>query len=83
MSSVATTSYEEVFGYSMEKRIVPRCNVIEALLSRGLLGSKVPAMSSVLVCTDQSFLKKYVKKHDDDKHLVLVLMDVFNGETRT
>uniref|UniRef100_A0A1J3IEF1 Transcription termination factor 3, mitochondrial n=1 Tax=Noccaea caerulescens TaxID=107243 RepID=A0A1J3IEF1_NOCCA len=75
-------SNSQVVGYSMEKRIVPRCNVIEALLSRGLLGSGVPSLSSVLVCTDQSFLNKYVRKHDDEQ-LVLELMDVFTGETRT
>ncbi|CAH2047978.1 unnamed protein product [Thlaspi arvense] len=43
-------SHPQVFGYSMEKRIVPRCNVIEALMSKGLLGdrSELTPMSSVL-----------------------------------
>lgn len=30
--------FPHVFGCSMEKRIVPRCEVIKALMSKGLLG---------------------------------------------
>ncbi|CAA7029839.1 unnamed protein product [Microthlaspi erraticum] len=68
-------SHPQVFSYSMEKRIVPRCNVIKALMSKGLLGSKLPSMSPVLSRTDQTFLNKYVLKHD--KELVPELMAVF------
>lgn len=64
-----------VLGYSLEKRIVPRSNVIKALMSKGLIGSENPPISSVLVCTDQEFLKRYVMKHDK---LVPKLMAIFN-----
>ncbi|CAE6075342.1 unnamed protein product [Arabidopsis arenosa] len=37
-----------VLGYSLEKRIVPRTNVIKALMSKGLIGSENPPISSVL-----------------------------------
>ncbi|KAL1226106.1 Transcription termination factor MTERF2 [Cardamine amara subsp. amara] len=70
-----------VLGYSMEKRIVPRCNVIKALMSKGLLGdrgSELPPMQSVLNKADQIFLKRYVTKHDD-KELVAELMAIFTG----
>ncbi|XP_020890707.1 transcription termination factor MTERF4, chloroplastic, partial [Arabidopsis lyrata subsp. lyrata] len=60
-------------GYSLQKRIVPRCNVIKALMSKGSLGSELPSVASVLACTDQAFLNRYVVK-DDDKLLVLKLM---------
>ncbi|ESQ29222.1 hypothetical protein EUTSA_v10024090mg [Eutrema salsugineum] len=62
----ALASNPAVFGYNMEKRIVPRCNVIKALLSKGLLGkgSELPPVSSVLSCTDEKFLNKYVMKHE-------------------
>ncbi|CAG7895006.1 unnamed protein product [Brassica rapa] len=32
--------FPQLLGYSMEKRIVPRCNVIKALIAKGLLGSE-------------------------------------------
>ncbi|KAL9310352.1 putative transcription regulator mTERF family [Arabidopsis thaliana] len=68
-----------VLGYNLEKRTVPRCNVIEALMSKGLLGdtgSELPPMSSVLVCTDELFLKRYVRNLDN-KELVLELMTIY------
>jgi len=68
-----------VLGYNLEKRTVPRCNVIEALMSKRLLGdtgSELPPMSSVLVCTDELFLKRYVRNHGD-KELVLELMTIY------
>ncbi|KFK40598.1 hypothetical protein AALP_AA2G016400 [Arabis alpina] len=64
------------FGYSMEKRIVPRCNVIKTLMSKGFLRSELPKMTSVLAITDQDFLNKFVRKHDD-KALVAELMAIF------
>ncbi|XP_010418186.1 PREDICTED: transcription termination factor MTERF2, chloroplastic-like [Camelina sativa] len=77
LKSVITTP--AMFGYSMEKRIVPRCNVIKALMSKGFLESELPLMSSVLVCTNEEFLNKYVRNHDD-KELVHELMAIFTGD---
>ncbi|XP_010473417.1 PREDICTED: transcription termination factor MTERF2, chloroplastic-like [Camelina sativa] len=69
--------HPQVFGYSMEKRIIPRCNVLKALLSKGLLrkGSELPSVSYVLSCTDEIFILRYVMKHNE---LVPVLMAIFN-----
>ncbi|KAF8092919.1 hypothetical protein N665_0396s0008 [Sinapis alba] len=78
----AVVSYPQVLGYSMEKRMVPRCNVIKALIAKGLIKSELPPVSTVLVCTDQDFLKRYVRKHDDDEELVAELMGIFTGEMR-
>ncbi|CAH8256150.1 unnamed protein product [Arabidopsis lyrata] len=72
------TLFPQVLGYSMEKRIVPRCNVIKALMSKGSLGSELPPMPSVLACTDQTFLNRYVVEHDEK--LVLELMAIFNQD---
>ncbi|XP_024016867.1 transcription termination factor MTERF4, chloroplastic-like [Eutrema salsugineum] len=72
----ALVLFPPVFGYSLEKRIVPRCNVIKALMSKGLLGSKLPPLPSVLAITNEAFVLKYVKKHDD-KELVLELLAIF------
>ncbi|ESQ29214.1 hypothetical protein EUTSA_v10024041mg [Eutrema salsugineum] len=72
-------SHPQVLGYNMEKRIIPRCNVITALMSKGLLrkGIELPSMSCVFSSTDQTFLNMYVRKHDK---LVPELMAVFKGE---
>ncbi|CAG7860932.1 unnamed protein product [Brassica rapa] len=80
----AVALFPQVLGLSMEKRIVPRCNVIKALISKGLIKSELlPPLSSALVCTDQDFLKRYVRKHDEDEEFVAELMAIFTGETRT
>ncbi|KAL0693795.1 hypothetical protein Bca4012_060975 [Brassica carinata] len=76
----AVVSYPAVLGLSMEKRVVPRCDVIKALMSRGLLGgSEPPPVGSALACTDELFLKRYVRKHDDDEELVAELMAILRG----
>ena len=55
--------FPQLLGYSMEKRIVPRCNVIKALIAKGLLGSESPSIPCVLAYTNEAFLKRYVMKH--------------------
>ncbi|CAH8353472.1 unnamed protein product [Eruca vesicaria subsp. sativa] len=77
----AVVSTPAVLGYSLEKRTVPRCNVLKALMSKGLLGNKLPPVSPVLGVTNEAFLNKYVRKHDD-KELVAELMAVFTRKKR-
>ncbi|CAF1840148.1 BnaC04g19840D [Brassica napus] len=77
----AVVSNPSVLGYNLEKRTVPRCNVIRTLMSKGLLGNKLPPVSPVLAITDEAFLNKYVRKHDD-KELVAELMPIFSLERR-
>ncbi|CAH8256160.1 unnamed protein product [Arabidopsis lyrata] len=72
----AVASFPQVIGYSLEKRTVPRCNVIKVLISKGLLGSELPPLSCVLSITDPAFLNKYVVKHDDTQ-LVRELIAIF------
>ncbi|CAG7889308.1 unnamed protein product [Brassica rapa] len=79
----ALVSRPQVYNYSMEKMIVPRSNVIGALMSRRLLRDGVseipPPLPSVFACTDQAFLNRYVLKVDD-KELVAELMAIFNAD---
>ncbi|CAH8389876.1 unnamed protein product [Eruca vesicaria subsp. sativa] len=75
----AVALHPQVAGYSLEKRIVPRCKVIKVLLSKGLIGSELPPVSSVLSCTDEKFLNKYVMKHD---MLVPELLAIYNGDQK-
>lgn len=46
-------------------------------MSKGLIGNELPPVSSVLSCTDEKFLSKYVMKHDE---LVPELMAIYTGE---
>ncbi|XP_006302254.2 transcription termination factor MTERF15, mitochondrial [Capsella rubella] len=78
----ALVSSPQVLGYSLEKRILPRCKVIKALMSKGLLGdkgSKLPPMHYVLKIGDHDFLDRYVRKQDD-KDLVGELMAMLTGD---
>ncbi|CAH8256163.1 unnamed protein product [Arabidopsis lyrata] len=82
----AVVSNPTVLGYSLEKRTVPRCNVIKALMLKGLLGdggSELPPMMSVLAITDKAFLNRYVMKHDDHKQLVPELMAILLADQKT
>ncbi|CAN8245180.1 unnamed protein product [Cochlearia groenlandica] len=60
----AIVAHPQVLGYSLEKRIVPRCNVIKALMSKGLIGSELASLSSIMARTDDVFVKRYVMKHE-------------------
>ncbi|ESQ49508.1 hypothetical protein EUTSA_v10022427mg [Eutrema salsugineum] len=70
-----------VLGYSLEKRIVPRCNVIKALLSKGLIrgGKRNLPMSSVLTSSNKVFVNRFVMKHGN---LVPELMAIFTGDKK-
>ncbi|CAN8245037.1 unnamed protein product [Cochlearia groenlandica] len=73
-------SQGHVLGLSMEKRIVPRCNVIRALMTKGLLGGELPSLSHAMAITEQVFLNRFVRKHHYDKKLVLELMAIYAGD---
>lgn len=68
-----------VLGYSLEKRMVPRCGVVRAVVERGVM--RIPPMSSVLACSDKVFLNRFVLKHG---RLVPELMAIFgtHGSTK-
>ncbi|XP_010418172.1 PREDICTED: uncharacterized protein LOC104703798 [Camelina sativa] len=75
-------SHPAVLGYDMERRIVPRCNVIKTLMSKGLLGEtgkELPPIGCVLKNTDKEFLNRFVRKFDDQE-LVAELMTIFTGD---
>ncbi|CAN8240804.1 unnamed protein product [Cochlearia groenlandica] len=71
----AIASNPAVLGYSFEKRTVPRCDVIKALMSKGFIGDKLPPLSSVLAISNEDFLNKFVLKHEG---VVSELMAIFN-----
>ncbi|XVF82946.1 hypothetical protein PTKIN_Ptkin16aG0092700 [Pterospermum kingtungense] len=50
-------------SFSLERRIIPRCSVIQALLSKGLIEKF--SINCVLVCNEKEFLLKYVFPYED------------------
>ncbi|KAF2533904.1 hypothetical protein F2Q70_00032439 [Brassica cretica] len=74
LKDVASTPI--VLGFSLEKFILPRCNVIRALVSKGLIG-EMPAISSALTSPKLRFLKNFVKKHEE---VAPELISIFTGD---
>ncbi|XP_010454678.1 PREDICTED: uncharacterized protein LOC104736405 [Camelina sativa] len=66
-----------VLGFSLEKFIFPRCNVIRVLVTKGLI-DEVPAISTVLTSPKLKFLKLFVEKH---KSVSLDLISIFTGDS--
>ncbi|KAE8691591.1 hypothetical protein F3Y22_tig00110889pilonHSYRG00162 [Hibiscus syriacus] len=52
-----------VLSYSLEKRIIPRCLVLKALLSRGLIEEY--SFCTLLVNTEKQFLRRFVTPFQD------------------
>lgn len=61
---------------SLERRVIPRCSVMEVLWSRGII-SKVGKLSSILMISDKEFLQKYVTKYEAE---VPDLQAAYRGE---
>ncbi|KAF2296013.1 hypothetical protein GH714_035670 [Hevea brasiliensis] len=65
-----------VLCYSLEKRIVPRCSVVEVLLLKGLVKGEIN-LSNVLAITEKCFLDLFVIKYQEE---VPQLLSIFRGE---
>ncbi|MBA0863144.1 hypothetical protein Goshw_017304 [Gossypium schwendimanii] len=52
-----------LLSYSLEKRIIPRCSVLKALLSKGLIEKF--NVNSIMVCTEKVFLQRFVTPFED------------------
>ncbi|KAL2540529.1 Mitochondrial transcription termination factor family protein [Abeliophyllum distichum] len=63
-----------VLLYSLEKRIIPRCNVITILMQKGFLKENFPVMS-FLKYNEKDFLNKFVDNYKDD---LPQLVDVYS-----
>ncbi|KAF8395568.1 hypothetical protein HHK36_019518 [Tetracentron sinense] len=58
------SKYPTTLFLSLEKRTMPRCSVIEVLLSKGLM--KKGQMGNALMKAEDVFLKNYVIKYEED-----------------
>ncbi|XP_031268869.1 transcription termination factor MTERF5, chloroplastic-like [Pistacia vera] len=70
------SKWPEVFTYSLEKRIVPRCFVIQVLLSKGLI-REYKSPLAYLKLTESKFIEKYITRFQEK---VPQLLDVFGGK---
>ncbi|PON96625.1 Mitochodrial transcription termination factor [Trema orientale] len=66
-----------ILFYSFEKRIVPRCSVVQVLLSKGLMRKEDVKLIFILQCVDKIFLEKYVTKYHEQ---VPLLLSVYEGK---
>ncbi|XP_058200175.1 uncharacterized protein LOC131315119 [Rhododendron vialii] len=73
---VAIAKVPCVLGYSVKRRIIPRCTILKVLILKGLI-SKDVCLSSVLIRNDKYFLDRYVTKYAEE---VPQLLDVFTGK---
>lgn len=67
-----------VMVFSLEKRIIPRCSVVQSLYSKGLLKKEL-IITSILHPTEKTFLEKYVTKFPKD---VAWLLHLYTGEVK-
>ncbi|KAK8370548.1 hypothetical protein V6Z12_A01G183800 [Gossypium hirsutum] len=52
-----------ILSYSLERRIIPRCSVLQALLSKGLI--KKFSVCLVLEYTEKAFLQRFITPYED------------------
>ncbi|XP_043723932.1 transcription termination factor 1, mitochondrial-like isoform X2 [Telopea speciosissima] len=64
LTAAEITTNPVVLLLSMEKRTVPRCSVIQVLLSQGLM--KKQSIGSALLMNDARFLENFVRKYHQE-----------------
>ncbi|KAL5708754.1 hypothetical protein ACHQM5_019516 [Ranunculus cassubicifolius] len=67
-----------ILHYSLGRRIIPRCSVIQYLVKIGLV-KKLPELPRLLEISENLFLKKFVFKFEE---IVPELLSVYKGESR-
>ncbi|KAF8395557.1 hypothetical protein HHK36_019505 [Tetracentron sinense] len=72
------SNYPTSLFLSLEKRTIPRCSVLEVLLSNGRM--RKGQMGTALIVAENVFLKNYVVKYEDDlPHLLKVYQSRIEG----
>lgn len=67
-----------VLQYSLHRRIVPRCSVLQALVSKKC-NNKSMMVTSLLAMTDSRFLKAFITAYEDE---VPEVIDAYQGKLR-
>ncbi|CAL1403550.1 unnamed protein product [Linum trigynum] len=63
--SEAAAKFPNIFSLSFEKRVVPRCSVLQLLRLRGLIDD-MPCLSTFLCPAEKRFKEKFVVEYPDD-----------------
>ncbi|XP_027338310.1 uncharacterized protein LOC113852272 [Abrus precatorius] len=71
-NSLAIAKKPEIFGFSLEKRIIPRAFVVQYLLAKGLRKESASLLTPFAV-SETVFLEKYVKSFEEDTCQLLKL----------
>ncbi|XP_059435174.1 transcription termination factor MTERF15, mitochondrial-like isoform X2 [Corylus avellana] len=74
--SANIATYPYVINLSLEKRIIPRCSVVQILLAKGLIKNNL-ALGTFLLPTERKFLERFVIRFQDD---VPELLNVYQGK---
>jgi len=61
-----------LFGFSIEKRLIPRASVVQYLLSKGLVKEDA-SLTTPFYLKDELFLQRYVKRFGDEASVLLKL----------
>lgn len=72
------SNHTDVLTYSLEKRIIPRCSVLQVLGSKNST-SESYMLSSILVMTEKGFVNNFVTAHKDK---VPGVMEAYQGKLR-
>lgn len=72
------SKHTAVLTYSLEKRIIPRCSVLQVLGSKNST-SKSYMLSSILVMTEKEFVKNFVTTNQDK---VPGVIEAYHGKLR-
>lgn len=73
--STDLVTYPAILALNLEKRIIPRCLILEVLQSKGLYNGS--ARHPVIKLNDAQFLERFVRKHTD---IVPQLLSIFQGK---
>jgi mTERF domain-containing protein len=65
-----------VLYYSLEKRIIPRCSVVQILIAKDVVKNDL-CLSTFILITEKSFLERYVYKFQD---IVSQLLSVYHSK---
>ncbi|KAJ7965044.1 Transcription termination factor like [Quillaja saponaria] len=74
--SEAIARYPLILFFSLEKRIVPRCSVVQVLKLKGLIQTDV-SLATLMTCKEEKFLKNVVANFPENAPL---LLDVYKGQ---
>ncbi|CAL1403542.1 unnamed protein product [Linum trigynum] len=77
--SEAAARWPCIFGFSFEKRVVPRCSVVQLLRLRGFIDD-IPGFGSFLYCAEDRFKVNFVANYPDD--IKAQLLDVYERRVK-